>query len=415
MILSHLLSQYKTTFPFLSRRDFFKGGLLSALTGLFGTGCSSTSSPRITIPTFKSLGVEPVINCQGTYTIMSGCLPLPEVVMAMNEACKQFVHMDELMAKVGPRLGELTGAEYGIVTTGCAAALSVATCACVAGTDPEKMALLPKTDGMPSEVISFPGHRNVYDHAIRQVGVDFITVESIEEMEQNISPKTAMIATLGMGYIRNTDITIEDVAAVKNKYGIPLLVDAAAERPDAPNKYIQAGADLVCYSGGKPLFGPQSSGLLLGQKDLCQAAFLNSAPHHSLGRPMKISKELVMGCLAAVEMWAHGRDHEQEQADRVAMLNHIQQTLESVDTVHFDFEEYDQFGITPKLWIFWDQEKLGISSKEAHDQMYNGKPRVKMYMSRGGLWVRSYTLQAGEERIVARRLKEVLTGGGTAA
>jgi L-seryl-tRNA(Ser) seleniumtransferase len=127
---------------------------------------------------------------------------------------------------------------------------------------------------------------------------------------------------------------------------------------------------------------------------------------------MKISKELVMGCLAAVEMWVHGRDHEQEHKEQVAMIDHIRGAVKDIESVHFDYQEYDSFGVTPKLWVFWDHNTLKLSDRQAHDALFYGEPRIKMYVNRGGLWIRPYTMYPGEERIVARRLREVLTSGG---
>lgn len=368
-----------------------------------------TCMPRIKIPTYASLGVKPLINCMGTFTIISGSLPQPEVQMAMQEANSACVHMDELMEKVGQRLGELTGAEFGIVTSGAAAAIAVAACACVAGADPEKISLIPDLKGMKDEVIIPKSHRFEYDRAIRAVGVEMIEVRSLEEMKQNVSRQTAMIAALGVGFQHDPTITFKDIVALKNKHKIPLLVDMAAERPDVPNRYIQRGADMVAISGGKPLFGPQTAGILLGRKDLLQAAFLNSAPHHSFGRMMKISKDVVMGALAAMELWVHGRDHRKEWEQQVAMIEYIQKELEDIHTVHFEYQDYDQFGVTPILWIMWDADECGITAVEAHDALVNGEPGIKTNVDRGGLWIRPYTMKPGEERVVAQRIREVLT------
>ncbi|MDE2810159.1 MAG: aminotransferase class V-fold PLP-dependent enzyme, partial [Gemmatimonadota bacterium] len=264
-------------------------------------------SGQLAYPTYESLGVRPLINCQGTYTIISGSLILPEVRQAMVEASKQYVHLDELMEAVGARIGELMQCEWGLITNGCAAALCQVTAACVAGTDHEKMARLPDTTGMKNQVIVQPSHRHVYDHAVRMVGVEMVEVETLAELNAALSDRTAMLLVFGDAAERGP-ISVADMAAAGLRHGVPTFVDAAAERPDAPNWYLEQGADAVAYSGGKCLRGPQASGLVLGRKELLQAAFLNGAPHHALGRPMKAGKEEIMGLLAAVEQWVV-RDH----------------------------------------------------------------------------------------------------------
>ena len=264
-------------------------------------------SSQLAYPTYESLGVRPLINCEGTYTIISGSLILPEVRQAMVEASKQYVHLDELMEAVGARIGELMQCEWGLVTNGCAAALCQVTAACVAGTDREKMARLPDTTGMKNQVLVQPSHRHVYDHAVRMVGVEMVEVETLAELDAALSDRTAMLLVFGDAAERGP-ISVADMAAAGHKHGVPTFVDAAAERPDAPNWYLEQGADAVAYSGGKCLRGPQASGLVLGRKELLQAAFLNGAPHHALGRPMKAGKEEIMGLLAGVEQWVV-RDH----------------------------------------------------------------------------------------------------------
>ena len=214
-------------------------------------------------PTYESLGVRPLINCQGTYTIISGSLILPAVRQAMVAASKQYVHLDELMEAVGTRIGELMQCEWGLVTNGCAAALCQVTAACVAGTDPEQMARLPDTTGMRNQVLVQPSHRHGYDHAVRMVGVELVEVETLTELDAALSDRTAMLLVFGDAAERG-QISVADMAAAGQRHGVPTLVDAAAERPDAPNWYLEQGVDAVAYSGGKCLRGPQAAGLVLG-------------------------------------------------------------------------------------------------------------------------------------------------------
>ncbi|GAG34784.1 unnamed protein product, partial [marine sediment metagenome] len=246
---------------------------------------------RIKIPTFKSIGVKPFINCWGTMTVLSGSLQLPEIKMAAEEASKHYVAMEELAEGVGSRMAELTGAEWGCVTSGAAGAIFASTMACVVGMDRRKNAQLPDTTGMKNEAIIAQHHNTGYHvSTCKMMGVKLIVVDTKEEMEAAVNDNTAVIYITGEYYDRG-GISFEDIIAIGEKYGIPTMVDAAAERPDVPNVYLEGGADLVCYSGGKCLRGPQCTGILLGRKDLVQAAVRNISPHGGFGRPMKVGKE----------------------------------------------------------------------------------------------------------------------------
>ncbi|HUT62809.1 MAG TPA: aminotransferase class V-fold PLP-dependent enzyme, partial [Anaerolineae bacterium] len=394
----------------LTRRDIFKGTGLAALAGV--SGCStqqSQVSSKITIPTYESIGVKPIINCMGTHTNRGGSLMLSEVMMAMEEANKHYVRMDDLMEYTAKRLAELTGAEYGCVTSGAAGAMFAATCACVAGADPEKMALLPDTRGMKDEVLVPKDQRHVYDRSIWMVGVKMIEAEPAEEMEAKVSDRTAMIDVWGE-VLHQSTIKLADMVRIGKKYGIPVMVDAAAERPDVPNVYLEAGVDLVCYSGGKCMRGPQSAGLLLGRKDLCQAAFLNISPHHALGRPMKVGKEEIMGMLAATEMWVNGRDHKAEWKEWDRKLKHISDAVASIPTVQTTVVQPDRpSNDAPRLSITWDQSNVKIAPREVNEQLYNGDPGIEMPYDGKGMTIMSYMLESGDEVPVARRLKEVLS------
>jgi len=393
----------------LTRRQLFKGTGLAALAGV--TGCGVKPSPfksKISIPTYESIGVKPIINCVGTHTNRGGSLMLPEVMTAMEEANKHYVRMDELMEHAGKWLAELTGAEWGCVTSGAAGAMFAATCACVAGADPEKMALLPDTRGMKNEVLVPKDQRHIYDRSIWMVGVKMVEVETAEEMETQVSDRTAMI-DVWSEVLHLSKIKLKDMVRIGKKYGIPVMVDAAAERPDVPNVYLEAGAELVCYSGGKCMRGPQSAGLLLGRKDLVQAAFLNISPHHTLGRPMKVGKEEIMGMLAATEMWVNGRDHKAEWKEWERKLKHISNAVTSIPTVKTEVVQPDRpSNDAPRLSITWDQNKVKITPREVNEQLYNGNPGIEMPYGNRGMTIMSYMLEPGDELPVARRLKEVL-------
>ena len=357
-------------------------------------------------PTYESIGVRPLINCRGTFTIISGSVILPEVREAIVLASQRYVNIDELMEAVGARIAELMDCEWGLITDGCAAALCQVTAACVAGSDPEKMIRLPDTTGMKNEVIVQTCHRNVYDHAIRMVGVKMIEVDTKAELEAALNDRTAMFFVFGDAEERG-QITTKEMAAIGHEHGIPTFVDAAAERPDVPNWYLEQGADAVAYSGGKCLRGPQASGLVLGRKDLLQAAFLNGAPHHALARPMKAGKEEIMGLLAAVEQWIK-RDHKAEWKEWERRLGVITDAVKDFDSVTTTIRQRGRSNVAPVLEINWDVETVGISGTAVASQLSAGEPRIELNGNANGISIMPYMMEEGEDKIVADQLGAIL-------
>lgn len=272
---------------------------------------------------YESIGVKPLINCRGTLTIVGGSIELPEVRAAKDTANQQHVQIDELMDAVGKRLAELTGAEWGMVTSGCAAAMSHATAACVAGGNPELHVRIPDLRGFPKDEVIIPVHsRNVYDAAVRAVGVKIVEANTPEELRLAIGPKTAMIYVFANNRNETGPMSLEAIAAIARPMNVPIMVDAAAEILTVPSIHLQRGASLVGYSGGKIIRGPQGAGLLLGRKDLIKAAWVQSAPHHGYSRAMKVGREEMVGMLVAVESWVK-RDQAAEWAQWVAWCQHI--------------------------------------------------------------------------------------------
>src|SRR5690606_1762933 len=282
---------------------------------------------------YQSIGVEPVINCRGTFTIIGASTLVPEAKEAMSYAGNYYVQLDELAMGVGERLHEITGAEWGVVSSGCAGGMKLVTIACVTGGNPEKLIRIPDLTGMEKDEVIIPrGSRNVYDHAVRNVGVKIITVNTQEELESAINPRTAMIYMMSGNPTASGPLSLEAVAKVAKPKGVPILVDAAAEVLTIPNVHLAKGATVVAYSGGKAIRGPQSAGLLLGDKKLLMAAWQASSPHHGPARDNKVGKEEQIAMLAAVEAWVK-RDHAKEEQTWTSWLENIAKRVSAIDGV----------------------------------------------------------------------------------
>ena len=357
-------------------------------------------------PVYSTVGVRPLINCKGTLTMYSGSVMLPEVRQAMTEASRKYVHIEELIDGVGRRIGEIMRAEFGLVTNGCAAALCQVTAACVAGTSPDRIARLPDTTGMKNEVITLKTHRHAYDHAIRMVGITLIEVDDDgDSLAAAFNERTALVAVFG-DCAGNGELSVREIVVTAHEHGVPVLVDAAAERPDVPNPYLEDGVDAVAYSGGKCLRGPQASGLVLGRRDLLWAAFLNGAPHHSIARPMKAGKEEIMGLLAAVEQWVE-RNHKAEWKAWEGYLQTVTDAIAPLPSIQLAVRQPGRSNVAPVLHINWDLSAIGISPNEVSRQLADGEPRIEM-SGGDGLSIMPYMMEPGEDALVAARLREIL-------
>lgn len=413
----------------MERRDILKTFSLLSLSGISGnlfakTGAidSLAGSPFITdIPPgdlniFRTLGVEPLINCRGTFTIIGGSLERPSVRAAMEAASRSFVQYDELSDGINKRLSELTGAPWAMVSAGCAAGLKHVTAACVTGGNPERLIRIPDLSGMErTEVIIPIGSRNVYDHAIRNIGVKVITVADMEELEHALSAKTAMI------YITSEDresITVEGIAKMVKGRNIPILVDAAAENLTIPNIHLQRGATVVAYSGGKALCGPQCAGLLLGDKSILMSAWQASSPHHGPGRDNKVGREEMIGMLAAVEAWVI-MDHEAQWKKWLSFLDTISKKLGKLDGIKTTVQEPTELSNhSPVLVVSWDPAKRNLTGEELAEVLGHTVPRIAV--GSGGsnqkdagastsIDITTGQMQAGEELVVADRIFELLS------
>ena len=360
---------------------------------------------------YEDLGLRPFINAAGTYTMLSACIMPEEVAAAMREASRRHISIPELQEAAGKRIAGLLGSESALVTSGCASALTLATAACVCGSDQEKIHKIPDTSGMKNEVIFQKSHRFGYDHAIRNVGVRIVEVETRTQLESAINSQTAMLFFLNSANSQG-QIKREEFASLARQKGIPSLIDGAADVPPVENlsAFHKMGFDLVAFSGGKGLRGPQCSGLLLGRKDLIQAAFLNGSPNSdSVGRAGKVGKEEIVGLMTAVQLFMH-RDHKAdwlEWEDRVKNIERSVSGLRGIETEHFIPEIANH---VPHLAIKWDPKTLPATRDDIAKLLREGEPRIEVRPSPPGdprLEVAVWMLQRGEDQIVARRCAEV--------
>src|ERR1700678_4041012 len=361
-----------------SRRSFVKLVAAAPLLGqiavreLYAQAAAAVGKdPRQNI--FTRLGVKTVINCRGTWTYLSGSLEFPEVRQAQLEAAEYFVNMLDLQRAVGSRLSELTGAESGIITSGSAGAMAAATAACMAGADDKYIWQLPDTTGLKHEVI-MSGGRSAFDSAIRLTGAKLVLAYSPEELTNAINEKTVMIYTTHLG-----DELQKELAVAKDHKVLMLLDDAAGIPPASNAKlYAQMGIDLYTFSGGKGLRGPQCSGVLLGRKDLIEAAIMNSSPREgAVCRPMKVGKEEMIGCLTALETWLKIDDKKlyREWNDRVDSIRKLVETVPGVETSIYIPDDGNRY---PTLKLSWDQKAWGFTIADCVHALREGDPVIEV-------------------------------------
>ena len=413
-----------------SRRSFVKllaaAPLLSqiAARGVYAQAASAIGrDPRQNV--YTRLGVKTVINCRGTWTYLSGSLEFPEVRQAQVEAAQHFVNMLDLQRAVGRRLSELTGAESGIVTSGAAGAMAAATAGCMAGTSDKFIWQLPDTTGLKHEVIMVGG-RSAFDSAIRLTGAKLVLAYSSDELANAINDNTAMIYTTDLG-----DKLQKELSIAKDRK-VPMSLDDAAGIPPADNAklYARMGIDLYCFSGGKGLSGPQCSGLLLGRKDLIEAALLNCSPREgAVCRPMKVGKEEIIGCLTALETWLKIDEKKlySEWNGRVDRIRKLVETVPGVKTSTYTPDDGNRY---PTLKISWDQQAWGFTISDCVRQLRAGDPVIEVLGADNPSLVTavregnpnhkepkgpdhielvSMTIKPGEEIIVGQRLRALLS------
>lgn len=366
------------------------------------------STPEI----YKRIGVRTIINGSGAATMVGGSLLRPETAAAMVEASQAFVVIEELNAKVGEKIAEVTGAEAGLVTCGSWAGMALAAAACIAGSDPVKIARLPDSEGMANEIVMHRAHRLLYDQAYRvggarivEIGVPYGT--AVWELEHAITATTAAVAYHDSPNTGPGALPFDVVVEVAHSKGVPVIVDAASTLPpiDHLRRWIRGGADLVIYSGGKGIRGPQDSGLLAGRRDLIAAAALNGPPHSAVGRGMKVTKEALAGLWVALDQFLTD-DHEAQQRAHRAQGDAINAALRARGDCKILYEvDWDEWP-APILRV-WPINEVW-EPQTVQQALWNGEPAISINVERNGLMINTHCLQAGEERVLIDRLLRAL-------
>jgi len=416
------------------RRSFMK--LLAAaplMATIHARGLAATVSSAVTSTAKRSfsdncytqIGVRPLINARGTWTYLCGSLPLSETRRGEEEASHFFVDLFELQAGAGRHLAKLSGTESGMITSGSAGAMAAAAAACIAGTDPKNVYQLPDTTGMKGEILMMGG-RTLFDSALRLTGAKLILAKTVEDLPSALTSQTAMV------YTTWRDERIEQILKITKPAGVPVLLDDAAGIPPFSNftRYAKLGVDLYCFSGGKGMRGPQCAGVLLGRKDLVEAARYNCSPWEgSVCRPMKVGKEEIMGMLAAINYWATA-DLDALNKEWQGRVERIQKLVETVPGVTTDITVPKDGNSYPTLTVHWDEQKFGLTVAECDQQLRAGEPRIEVLTNSNPsgvlarikdndaarrraerpnqLQIISMTMQPGEDLIVGNRLRQIL-------
>jgi L-seryl-tRNA(Ser) seleniumtransferase len=364
--------------------------------------------PRV----YERLGVKTLINAQGTYTTLGGSIMPPEVSAAMTEAAGWFVSIPELQEKAGARIAALIGVPAALVTAGAASAITVGASACMTHDMPQAVDRLPDTTGLRNEIVIQKSHRCHYEPQMLLAGARLIWVETRAELDRAVNERTAMLFFLNR-YEPDGQIKREEWIGVGKARGIPVFNDAAADVPPVGrlSEYFQQGFDLVAFSGGKGLRGPQASGVLVGRADLIAAARAAISPNMGIGRGMKVGKEEIVGLLAAVERFV-ALDHDAEWRTWETRVSEMTAMLAQVPGMNAHRDVPEIANHSPHLLLEWSQWHHPLTAAEVAKALWDGDPRIALLAeSHRGLRIAVWTLRDDEHRIVARRLVEVFKPG----
>ena len=361
---------------------------------------------------YQRLGVQPIINARGMNTMASGSLMPQPVLDAIAEAATAFVDMEELNRKAGEHIARLIGVEAAHVTSGSAGGLLLSAAAVIAGDDPKAIIQLPDTTGLKDGIVIEACRRIRYDQALRTAGARLIEVGdeqscTPEQMEAGIDDRTAAIMYIVSPYLGTNGVTVEQAIDIAHRHGLPIIVDGASTLPPVSHltRWTSLGADLVIYSGGKGIRGPQGSGLLLGRKNLIRAVALNGAPNGAIGRPAKVSKEDIVGLVTALELfleedwtieWAKHLDEAKEIIGSVAGLPGVSATIDEDSSVW----------TSPTILVTVDEKSTGLTPDLLVERLANGEPRILTRAFQGKLLIDPHNLRGDDASVVARRLRE---------
>lgn len=390
------------------------GGALGGMLASHGFDTAPVSAQeKPTMNVYQTLGVKTIINAAGTITRLGGSIMPPEVTDAWLAASKQFVNLLELQDKVGERIAQLLKVEAALVTTGAAGGLVLGTAAALTYRDRSLVMRLPLPTEMGREVIRQKTHRECYDQQVTSCGVKLVDVETRDELERAINSRTAMLLSYNV-HENEGKIKREEWIEVARRRNIPTLIDAAADAPPVEmlSQFNNLGFDMVAFSGGKALRGPQGAGLLLGRKDLIDAAKLNTAPYcPSIGRGLKVAKEDMVAMWAAVERFVH-LDHAAETREWERRIAVIEDELRGIPTLRTERIVPPIANRVPHVIIHWDEARFRLTPADVKTKLEAGDPSIVTARVHGtgdkGLLISVFMLNTGEERIVASRLVQVL-------
>ncbi|HJT00561.1 MAG TPA: aminotransferase class V-fold PLP-dependent enzyme [Terriglobales bacterium] len=403
-----------------NRRTFL--GTLGVIAGSVLNGMNLMASPRQASSTtttgfgqsgnvYEELGVTTVINGQGTMTYLGGSLIPPEVEAVMAEAGKHFVDIVELEEAAGKKIAEMLKLPEGysaIVTSGAAGAMQSGLAGILTGDNPTFIQQLPDLTGMKSEVLIQKAHRNPFDHQLRATGIKLVEIETADQLRRAVTPRTAMMHFSNFANAAG-EIKVDEWVKLAAEYKIPTFIDAAADTPPVSHlwDYVRMGYDLIAFSGGKALRGPQCAGLLLGKKDLVHCALLNNSPHEdTLGRGQKIGKEEIVGMVKALEMFLN-QDHEAMTREWWRRLDTVSRQVSRVSGVTTAYFVPDIANHVPHMQINWDPRRVSLTPDQAADSLKNSKPAIVLGKTEIGLAMNSFMLQPGEEKVIADRLVQL--------